>query len=164
MHHPANSITELCHGWEQNNACGGAFRCTILQRFIHKCNVDQILLHCLRNFVKTVLFHCRFGNGLFSSISRYLSLYNKKLMTMAPLPRSTQSKYIAYSKQDNCGIASLKENGNTCTSDAGKANTINQQNQSVFSPKSHATLKALAQKTLQDLHDSGINQHCQRST
>ena len=22
MHHPANSITELCHGWEHDNACG----------------------------------------------------------------------------------------------------------------------------------------------
>ena len=22
MHHPANSITELCHGWERDNACG----------------------------------------------------------------------------------------------------------------------------------------------
>ena len=38
-----------------------------------------------------------------------------------------------------------------------KANTQNVQFQSVFSPKTPVSLKSLAQKSLQDLHDSGVD-------
>ena len=82
-----------------------------------------------------------------------------------PTKVNTKKLYslLKHSKQDISGITLLKANGRTFTSDAGKANTLNQQFQSVFSPKSPATLKALAQKTLQDLHDSGVNQPFQSS-
>ena len=62
---------------------------------------------------------------------------------------------LKHSKQDNSGITSLRANGKTFTSDADKANTLNNQFQSFFSPKSLTTIKALGQKSLQDLHDSG---------
>ena len=39
-----------------------------------------------------------------------------------------------------------------------KANSLYKQFQSVFSPKSPSSMKALAQMTLQDLEDSGVNQ------
>ena len=58
------------------------------------------------------------------------------------------------SKQDPSGIAVLKANAKTCTADTDKANALNAQFHSVFSPKSLISLKQLAQKTLQDLQDS----------
>ena len=54
--------------------------------------------------------------------------------------------FLKHSKQDNSGITSLKANGQTFTSDADEAYSLNQQFQSVFSPKSPTTLKALVQK------------------
>ena len=74
-----------------------------------------------------------------------------------PAKVNTKKLYslLKHAKQDNGGITSLKANGKTFTSDADKANTLNNQFQSVFSPKSPTTLKAIAQKTLQDLQDSG---------
>ena len=50
------------------------------------------------------------------------------------------------------------QNGKTFTADVDKANTLNQQFYSVFSPKSPSSLKALAQITLQDMHDSRVNE------
>ena len=38
-----------------------------------------------------------------------------------------------------------------------KANILNVQFQLLFSPKSPVSLKSLAQKSLQDLHDSGVD-------
>ena len=64
---------------------------------------------------------------------------------------------LKHSKQDTSGIASLKGNGITSSEDTDKANTLNSQFNSVFSPKSPVSLKQLAQRTLQDLHDSGTN-------
>ena len=96
-----------------------------------------------------------------------------------PTKVSTKELYslLNHSRQDNSGITSLKANGQTFTSDGDKVNTITQQFtsdgdkvntitqqfQSVFSPKSPTTLNALVQKTLQDLHESGINQPFQTS-
>ena len=65
---------------------------------------------------------------------------------------------LKHSKQDSSGIASLKADNKTYTEDSKKANALNGQFHSVFTPKSPISLKQLAQRTLQDLHDSGINQ------
>ena len=62
---------------------------------------------------------------------------------------------LKHSKQDSRGKSSLKANGKTLSSERDKANALNLQFQSVFSPKSPLSLKSLAQRTLQDLHDSG---------
>ena len=62
---------------------------------------------------------------------------------------------LKHSKQDSRGISSLKANGKTLSSEPDKANALNLQFQSVFSPKSPLSLKFRAQRTLQDLHDSG---------
>ena len=61
---------------------------------------------------------------------------------------------LKHSKQDPSGIAVLKANAKTYTADTDKANALNAQIHSVFSPKSLISLKQLAQKTLQDLQDS----------
>ena len=64
---------------------------------------------------------------------------------------------LKHSKQDSNGIAPLKKDGQTLLTEVGKANALNDQFQSVFSPKTPISLKSLAQKSLQDLHDSGAN-------
>lgn len=64
---------------------------------------------------------------------------------------------LKHSKQDSGGIASLKKDGQTVSTETDKANTLNVQFQSVFSPKTPVSLKSLAQKSLQDLHDSGVD-------
>ena len=61
------------------------------------------------------------------------------------------------SKQDSNGIASLKTNRQTFSSDPDKAKALNYQCHSIFSPKSQISLKSLTQKTLHDLRDSGMN-------
>ena len=61
------------------------------------------------------------------------------------------------SKQDSGGIASLKKDGQTVSTETDKANTLNVQFLSVFSPKTPVSLKSLAQKSLQDLHDSDVD-------
>ena len=47
--------------------------------------------------------------------------------------------------------------GQTLPTERAKANALNDQFQSVFSPKTPISLKSLAQKSLQDLHDSGTS-------
>ena len=66
---------------------------------------------------------------------------------------------LKHSKQDSSGIAPLRKDGQTPLTETGKANALNDQLQSVFSPKTPISLKSLAQKSLQDLHDSGANPH-----
>ena len=77
----------------------------------------------------------------------------------APPKVKTRKLYslLKHSQQDSSGIASLNANNKTNTEDLDKANTINGQFNSVFSPKSPISFKQLAQRTLQDLHDSGMN-------
>ena len=70
---------------------------------------------------------------------------------------------LKHSKQDSIGISSLKATGKTLSSEPDKANALNLQFQSVFSPKSPLLLISLAQRTLQDLHDSGNDQPFQSS-
>ena len=55
----------------------------------------------------------------------------------APLKVNTKKLYslLKHSKQDSNGIASLKADGNTLSSEPDKANALNQQLHSVFSPK-----------------------------
>ena len=65
--------------------------------------------------------------------------------------------FLKHSKQDSGGIASLKKDGQTVSTETDKANTLNIHFQSVFRPKTPVSLKSLAQKSLQDLHDSGVD-------
>ena len=71
----------------------------------------------------------------------------------------TKKLYILlkHSKQDSNVIAPLKKDGQTLLTEVGKANALNDQFQSVLSPKTPISLKSLAQKSLQDLNDSGAN-------
>ena len=62
------------------------------------------------------------------------------------------------------GISLLKANGKTFSEDSDKVNALNGQFNYVFSPKSPTSIKQLAQRTLQDLHDSVINLPFQPST
>ena len=55
------------------------------------------------------------------------------------------------------GIAPFRKDGQTLLTEAAKANALNDRFQSVFSPVTLISLKSLAQKSLQDLHDSGAN-------
>ena len=64
---------------------------------------------------------------------------------------------LKHSKQDSNDIVPLTKDGQTLLTEVGKANALNEQFQSVFSPKTPISLKSLAQKSLQDLHDSGAN-------
>ena len=88
-----------------------------------------------------------------------LGLNNEEDDLVAPPKVKTKKLYslLKHSKQDPSGIASLKANNKTYTEDTDKANTLNGQFNSVFSPKSPISLKQLTQRTLQDLHDSGMN-------
>ena len=63
--------------------------------------------------------------------------------------------YLKNCRQDSQGSAPLKENGKTCTDNVKKANLLNAQFQSVFTPKSPLQLKQLCQKKVQDLHGAG---------
>ena len=64
---------------------------------------------------------------------------------------------LKHSKQDSSGIAPLRKDCQTLLTETAKANALNDQFQSVFSPKTPISLKSLAQKSLQDLHDSGAS-------
>ena len=68
----------------------------------------------------------------------------------APPKVKTKKLYslLKHSKQDSSGIASLKANNKTYTEDPDKANALNAQFNSVFSPKSPISLKQIAQRTL----------------
>ena len=88
-----------------------------------------------------------------------LGLNNEEDDLDAPPKVKTKKLYslLKHSKQDSSGIASLKANDTTHTEDTDKANALNGQFNSVFRPKSPISLKQLAKRTLQDLHDSGMN-------
>ena len=59
------------------------------------------------------------------------------------------------SKQDSKGIAPLKKDGKLHSNTVDKANVLNQQFQSVFTPKCPLKLSQLASMAVQDLSDSG---------
>ena len=59
------------------------------------------------------------------------------------------------SKQDSKGIAPLKKGGKLHSNTVDKANVLNQQFQSVFTPKCPLKLSQLASMAVQDLSDSG---------
>ena len=50
-----------------------------------------------------------------------------------------------------------EKNGQTVSTETDEANILNVQFQSVFSPKPPVSLKSLAQKSLQNLHDSSVD-------
>ena len=70
---------------------------------------------------------------------------------------------LKHFKHDSSGIAPLKKDAKTHLAETGKANTLNDQFKPVYSPKTPISLKSLAQKSLQDLHDSGANKSFQPS-
>ena len=53
-----------------------------------------------------------------------------------------------HSKQDSGGIASLKKDGQTVSTETDRANTLNVQFQSVCSPKTPVSLKSLVQNVI----------------
>ena len=59
------------------------------------------------------------------------------------------------SKQDSKGIAPLKKDGKLYSYTVDKANVLNQQFQSVFTPKCLLKLIQIASMAVQDLSDSG---------
>ena len=75
---------------------------------------------------------------------------------MGESPKVKTKKLYSLLKHSE-GIYSLKKDGQTVSTETDKANTLNVQFQSVFSPKTPVSLKSLAQKSLQDLHDSGVD-------
>ena len=72
-------------------------------------------------------------------------------------PKVKTKKLYSLLKQDSSGIAPLRKDGQTLTTETAKANVLNDQFQPVFSPKTPISLKSLAQKSLQDLHDSSAS-------
>ena len=52
---------------------------------------------------------------------------------------------LKHAKRDSCGVSPLKEGGNLCSLPTEKANILNRQFQSVFSPKSPLSLQQLCQ-------------------
>ena len=72
------------------------------------------------------------------------TLASKKLLSL-----------LKNSKQDSKGIAPLKKDGKLHSNTVDKANVLNQQFQSVFTPKCPLKLSQLASMAVQDLSDSG---------
>ena len=70
---------------------------------------------------------------------------------------------LKHSKQDSSGVAPIKSDGQTLSHKRDKANALNRQFQSVFSPKSPERLSSLAQRKLQELNDQGRNLEFQPS-
>ena len=59
------------------------------------------------------------------------------------------------SKNDSRGISSLNKDGKLYTESKDKADILNSQFQSVFTPKTPLALGSLAQMAVQDLIDAG---------
>ena len=77
-----------------------------------------------------------------------------------PPPQSQNQKPLFTAQafqQDSSGIAPLRKDGQTLFRETAKVNASNDQFQSVFIPKTPISLKSPAQKSLQDLHDSGVS-------
>ena len=70
---------------------------------------------------------------------------------------------LKHSKQDSSGVAPIKSDGQTLSHERDKANALNRQLQSVFSPNSPERLSSLAQRKLQELNDQGRNLEFQPS-
>lgn len=62
---------------------------------------------------------------------------------------------LKHSRQDSVGIDSLKKHNKLHTADTDKATILNEQFQSVFTPKSPVSLKSLAEMKVQDMADTG---------
>ena len=75
--------------------------------------------------------------------------------------RSKQKKklytLLKHSKQDQSGVAPLRRDGQTVSTETDKANTFNTQFQSVFSPKTPDSLKSLGPKSLQEIYDTEVS-------
>ena len=63
--------------------------------------------------------------------------------------------FLKNCRQDSKGSAPLMKEGQLVTDNVVKANLLNEQFQSVFTPKSPIKLKQLCLQKVQDLHDSG---------
>ena len=58
---------------------------------------------------------------------------------------------LKHAKRDSCGVSPLKEGGNLCSLPTEKANILNRQFHSVFSPKSPLSLQQLCQMKVSDI-------------
>ncbi|MES9882305.1 MAG: reverse transcriptase family protein [Sedimenticola sp.] len=65
-------------------------------------------------------------------------------------------QYMKSSKKDQQGISPLKENGSLHSGTTDKANILNRQFQSVFSPQSPLSLSQLGQRRVDDLRDTAV--------
>ena len=63
--------------------------------------------------------------------------------------------FLKICRQDSQGSSPLKKDEQLCTDNVQKANLLNCQFQSVFTPKSPLTLKQLCQQKVHDLQESG---------
>ena len=64
---------------------------------------------------------------------------------------------LKHSKQDSTGNAPLKKDGQTLVTETGKQTLKMTSFSQCLTPKNPISLKSLAKKSLQDLHDSGVN-------
>ena len=94
-------------------------------------------------------------------LGNILGLNNERDDRIMGEPSKVKTKklysFLKHSKQDSGAIASLKKYGQTVSTETDKANTLNKQFQSVLNPKTPVSLRSPAQKSLQDLHDSGVD-------
>ena len=71
-----------------------------------------------------------------------------------PNPKKLFS-YLKNCRQDSQGSSPLKKDDQLCTDNAQKASLLNNQFQSIFTPKSPFTLKQMCSQKVQDLQESG---------
>ena len=76
----------------------------------------------------------------------------------APVPKKLLS-FIKHAKQDSSAISLLKDQGKELSEGVDKANALNRQFQSVFSPKSPLSLKQLCEMTAR-ANPQVTGQHC----
>ncbi len=70
---------------------------------------------------------------------------------------------LKHAKQDSSGVATLRKDYIPHEDDTAKASILNQQFQSVFSPKSPLSLKSLCQMNIQDTIDKGQRRSADQS-
>ena len=88
--------------------------------------------------------------------------YDKYLAEIIGVDNEEQDKvnskklfsFLKHSRQDNQGISPLQSDGKLVTDTTDKANALNKQFHSVFTPKSPLSLASLCQVSIQNFNDS----------
>ena len=85
-----------------------------------------------------------------------VGITDKTLDTDSSRPNTKKLfSFLKNCRQDSQGSSPLKKDEQLCTDNVQKANLLNCQFQSVFTPKFPLTLKQLCQQKVQDLQESG---------